>query len=416
MRPTGTWHTIDEQLSTSSRIRAADAAFGPVRRFYSSSRYAQRRSHPEICDFTFGNPHEFPLPGLVTAIRERALPHNKDWFAYKTSEPEGQAFLAECVGRELGLAFEPADIALTTGAFAAIMVAFHQVLDPGDEAVFSEPAWFCYEPLLLAAAAVPRRIALRPPGFDLDLDAIDAAIGPSTRLVIVNTPHNPTGRIYTRETLAHLADLLERASARIGRRVYLLSDEPYRRLRFDGRGFVSPAALYPWTFISYSYGKVLLAPGQRIGYLAISPLMPEEDRRSFSDSMMAAQMSLGWCFPNAVMQYAIADLESLSIDQAALARRRDHLMSVLGKNGYEVLPPEGTFYLWARWPDGDPTELWSELADRDVFVLPGGIMNAPGYFRISLTASDEMVDRALPVFQDVRRRRREGRARVFPAE
>jgi aspartate aminotransferase len=390
-------------MPTSSRIRAADAAFAAVNRFYSSSRYAERRLQPGIADFTFGNPHELPLPGLVAAIRERAQPRDKNWFAYKTSEAAPQAFLAEHVGRELGLDFKPSDIALTTGAFAAIMVACHHVLDVGDEAIFSEPAWFCYEPLLLAAAAVPRKIALKAPIFDLDFSAIDAAIGARTRLVIVNTPHNPTGRIYSRQRLEELADLLERASARVGHRIYLLSDEPYRRLRYDGRDFVSPATIYPWTFISYSYGKVLLAPGQRLGYLAISPLMPETDRRSFSDSMLSAQMALGWCFPNAVMQYAVPDLEGLSIDQAALARRRDRLMRTLGDNGYEVVPPEGTFYLWSRWPGGDPAELWNHLADRDVFVLPGSLMNAPAYFRISLTASDDMVDRALSVFRDVGR-------------
>src|SRR5262249_42935830 len=162
------------------------------------------------------------------------------------------------------------------------------------------------------------------------LDAIEAAIGPRTRLVIVNTPHNPTGRIYTRETLEQLAELLARASERIGHRVYLLSDEPYRRLRFDGRSFVSPATIYAWTFISYSYAKVLLAPGQRLGYLAISPLMPAAERRAFQNSMLSAQMALGWCFPSAVMQYAIPDLENLSIDRNALAARRDRLMKTLG--------------------------------------------------------------------------------------
>src|SRR4030095_10885733 len=286
----------------------------------------------------------------------------KNWFAYKTSEEEPQAFLAERLGTELGLPFAPTDIALTTGAFAAIMVAIHHLLDAGDEAIFSEPAWFCYEPLLLAAAAVPRKVPLTTPTFDLDLAAIEAAIGLKTRLVIINTPHNPTGRIYPRETLKKIADLLERASARIGHRIYLLSDEPYRRLRFDGRGFDSPASVYPWTFISYSYGKVLLAPGQRLGYLAISPLMPDAERRAFSDSMFSAQMALGWCFPNAVMQYALPDLETLSIDQAALTRRRDCLMSVLSENDYGVLPPEGTFYLWSRWPSGDPVQLWNRLA------------------------------------------------------
>ncbi len=283
------------------------------------------------------------------------------------------------------------------------MVAFYQVLDPGDEAIFSEPAWFCYEPLLIAAAAVARKVALKPPAFDLDLDAIDAAIGPRTRLVIVNTPHNPTGRIYSRETLQKLAQLLERASTRIGHRIYLLSDEPYRRLRFDGRGFDSPAAIYPWTFIAYSYGKVLLAPGQRLGYLAISPLMPVAERQVFADSMLAAQTALGWCFPNAVMQYAVPDLENLSIDQAALARRRDRLMGILGENGVETLPPEGTFYLWCKWPEGNPEQHWNELADLNVFVMPGSLLGARGYFRLSLTASDEMVERARPAFRKLGR-------------
>jgi aspartate aminotransferase len=208
---------------------------------------------------------------VVEAIRQHAQPRDKNWFAYKTSEDVPRAFVAEHLGRELHLDFAPADIALTTGAFAAIMLAVHQVLDPGDEAIFSEPAWFCYEPIVRAAAGVPRAVALTAPRFDLDLGAIDAAIGPRTRLVIVNTPHNPTGRIYARDTLLSLADLLERASSRVGHRIYLLSDEPYRRLRFDGRNFESPAAVYPWTLISYSYGKILLTPGQRIGYLALSP-------------------------------------------------------------------------------------------------------------------------------------------------
>jgi aspartate aminotransferase len=390
--------SIVSKSIVSKRVHAADAAFAPVRDFYMSSRYAKERFDPEACDFTFGNPHEMPLPGIVAAIRERALPHDKDWFAYKTSEEKPQAFLAEHVSRELGLAFEPADIALTAGAFAAIMVAFRLLLDAGDEAVFSEPAWFCYEPMLLAADAVPRKVALKAPAFDLDLAAIEAAIGPRTRLVIVNSPHNPTGRIYGRAMLQAVADMLERASARFGRRIFLLSDEPYRRLRFDGREFVSAAAIYPWTLISYSYGKVLLAPGQRLGYLAFSPLMPISDRQALRDVMFSAQMALGWCFPNAVMQYALADLEALSIDQAALARRRDRLTAVLTGAGFEVLPPEGTFYLWSKWPVGDPEQHWTMLADRKVFVLPGSIMNSPSYLRISLTASDPMVERALPAF------------------
>jgi len=385
-------------VTASRRAAATHRAFDIVRDFYFSSRYGEARGDPSIADFTFGNPHEMPLAGLVDAIREAAIPHDKDWFAYKTSEEAPQAFLAGVLAKELGLPFEPPDVALTNGGFAAISVAMRLVLDEGDEAIYSEPAWFCYEPMLITANAVPRPVPLNAPRFDLDLDAIDAAVGPKTRLVIVNTPHNPTGRIYDRDALSSLAELLDRASKRIGRRIFLLSDEPYRRLRFDGRGFVSPAAIYPWTLISYSYGKVLLAPGQRLGYLAISPLMPAEDRRSLRENMFATQMAIGWCFPNAVMQYAVPRLEGLSIDIAALARRRDALTVALAKAGHRALSPEGTFYLWVKWAPGDPEKQWNALADRGVYVMPGGMMRRPEYFRISLTASDAMVEKALPVF------------------
>lgn len=384
----------------SKRVRAAEAAFSPVADFYFRSRYAERRFDRGVADFTFGNPQEMPLDGFVTALRDAATPQNKDWFAYKTSEDEPRAFLAEHVGQELGLGFEPEDFALTAGAFAAISLAFRLVLDAGDEAIFSEPAWFCYGSMLLAADAVPRKVRLDPAHFDLDLAAIEGSITARTRLVIVNTPHNPTGRIYDAASLKALAELLDKASERIGRRIFLLSDEPYRRLRFDGRGFTSPASIYPWTLISYSYGKVLLTPGQRLGYLAVSPLMPRATRRAIREATFSAQMALGWTFPSAVMQHALPALEKLSIDQEALARRRDLLIVALTDAGYRPLDPEGTFYLFSRWPEGDHEVLWNCLADRDVFVLPGLILGAPDHFRISLTASDAMVDKAIPLFAE----------------
>ena len=138
-------------------------------------------------------------------------------------------------------------------------------------------------------------------------------------MVVVNSPHNPTGRIYPRGALQALADLLEAASRRIGARIWLLSDEPYRRIRFDGNGFTSPAAVYPWTLIDYSYGKVLLAPGQRLGYLALSPLMPARERAGAARRASSRRRcALGWTFPDAVMQYSVPALETVSIDMAAL--------------------------------------------------------------------------------------------------
>lgn len=384
----------------SDRAVAAGACFAKVRDFFVTSRYGKRRGDPSICDFTFGNPQELPIPGLVEAIQRHAVPLDKNWFAYKTSEDQPRAFLAQRLSEELGVEFTPEDIALTPGAFGAISLAFELLLTRGDEVVIPQPGWFCYAPMLRLIDAVPVAAPLGSGTFDLDLGAIETAIGPHTRIVVVNTPHNPTGRVYTRQRLQALAELLEAASARLGRRIFLLSDEPYRRIRFDGVPFASPATVYPWTLIDYSYGKVLLAPGQRIGYLAISPLMPEHDRRELHDALFATQMALGWTFPNAVMQYAIPELEHLGIDLAALSARRDRLCSALTEWGYRVVPPEGTFYLFARAPGRDGDSLFDFLADREVFIMPGSVLDTPDYFRLSLTATDDMVERSLPAFRD----------------
>lgn len=384
----------------SERVAAAGQELTVMRAFFERVAAAHGEYRPETCDFTFGNPHEMPLPGLVAALKTNAEPLREDWFAYQTSQPEACEVIAAGLSRELGLAFEPADIVMTQGAFGAIALAFRLVMDAGAEVVIPVPGWFCYPPMLRVANLVPVRATLDPARFDLDLAAIEAAISPRTRMVVVNSPHNPTGRIYPREALEALADLLETASRRIGARIWLLSDEPYRRIRFDGNGFTSPAAVYPWTLIDYSYGKVLLAPGQRLGYLALSPLLPAAERAALREAVFPAQMGINWGFPDAVMQYSVPALESVSIDIDALAARRDRLLGALGGWGYRMTRPEGTFYLWGAAPGGDSAAFADRMAERDVLVMPGTLFDRPGDFRLSLTASDAMIERALPAFRD----------------
>jgi aspartate aminotransferase len=252
--------------------------------------------------------------------------------------------------------------------------------------------------MIINAGGVPVKVEVRSDDYDLDLEAIATAIGPRTRVVIVNTPNNPTGRIYPASTLEALADLLRERSGE--RPIYLLADEPYSRLVFSDCQFVSPAAFYDHTLISYSYGKVLLTPGQRIGWLAVNPSMP--NREEMHSLIEFAQIAGGWLFPNAVMQRAIGDLEQLSIDMGALEAKRDLMTAGLDRLGYSLKKPEGTFYLWARSPDADDFQFFYRLAERGVLVLPGSVAEGPGHFRISLTGSRQMLEDSLEAFEAAR--------------
>lgn len=350
-------------------------------------------------DLTFGNPNEMPLPALVSAITARMQPKAPNWFAYKTSEAEPREVVAAALQAELGLPFRPEDIAMTQGAFGAIGLAFSLLLDPGDECIIPLPGWFCYGAMLRTRNAVPVQVPLDEETFDLDVDAIEAAITPRTRIVVVNTPHNPTGVIYSRARLAELAVMLTRKSAEQDRPIFILSDEPYRRIRFDGVPFTSPAALYPHTLIDYSYGKVLLAPGLRIGYLALNPEMPEADSVALRLAAPTSQVGGGWNFPDAPLQYAIGDLEKISIDIGELQRKRDRMHGALTQWGYQMTLPKGTFYLWGRAPGGDSLALSRRLRERGVFVMPGTLFDRPTDFRISLTGTAEMIEASLPAFQ-----------------
>lgn len=386
-------------------VRIGDAApFRMLFEFARKSGYQERRLEPGVLDFTFGDPHEMPLPEYVEALRAAAVPRDELWFAYKFSLVESQEAAAASLRKVVDLPWTADRIRMTTGGFGAITLAMKSVADPGDEVVYSLPPWFLYEALALEAGLVPVKVRIDADTFDLDLDAIAAALTPRTRLVVVNSPNNPTGRIYPESTLRALAELLDAASARHGRRIYLISDEPYNRIVFDGARFRSPAEFYPHTLLCYSYGKTLLAPGQRLGYLALPPQMPDADQ--VIDAVESLQVAAGWLFPNAVMQYAVPRLETLSLDVAHLQAKRDRMTVALREMGYDVATPEGTFYLFPRSPLPDDEAFVGMLADAGVLVMPGRLFETPGYFRICLTATMETIEASLPHFASVLARAR----------
>jgi aspartate aminotransferase len=373
----------------------------PFLRWFATSKHSARVGDPAIADLVFGNPHDMPLPAYVAALAHRVVPQDKDWFAYKMNEPIATRTVAESLRARTGLPFAPEDVCMTNGGFAAIASTLRAVCGAGDEVVFLSPPWFFYELLIRSTGATPVRVTLAPPAFALDAAALGRAITPRTRAVIVNSPHNPSGRIFGDAELSALAETLTAASQRHGRPIALLSDEAYVKIVFDGLSAKSPAQFYPHTFVLYSYGKQLLAPGQRIGYIALPPNMPDRDAQR--EALMIAQCATGFAFPNALLQHALPEIEPLCIPLAPLQRRRDRMLSALGALGYETVRPSSTFYMMVRSPRPDDMAFVDALAERDTFVLPGTLVELPGWFRISLTANDAMIERSLPAFEALAR-------------
>jgi aspartate aminotransferase len=381
-------------MSAFSRaVRGMIEYLEPVLTNVGDSTYAGRVMRPEACDFRFGNPQEMPLAEIQQALVRWAAPKDKDWFAYKFSDRRAVEVAIESLRSRVGIEFDPKDIAMTTGAFGALAATLRAVLDPGDEVIYLSPPWFFYVPMILSLGAKPVRVDFTPPQFELPLDAIEWHITPQTRAIIVNSPHNPSGRIFTPDELEQLANVLEASH----RTIYLISDESYSRIVYDGREFHSPLRFYDRSFLIYTYGKTLVAPGQRLGYSAMPPAMP--DREELREALFVSQLALGYAFPNALMQHAMEDLEKASVDIGALQQRRDRMVSALTEMGYEAVNPEGTFYVMVRSPVADDQAFTRQLAEEDVFVLPGRMFEIPGWFRISLTANDSMVERSLAGFE-----------------
>jgi aspartate aminotransferase len=252
--------------------------------------------------------------------------------------------------------------------------------------------------MILGSGATPVRVYLKPPTFDLDIEAIGAALGPRTRAVLINTPHNPSGRIYPAAALQRLADCLAETADRHSRPIWLISDEAYSRILFDNHRFVSPGIFHPYSMLAHTYSKTTLTPGQRLGYLALAPGLPQAE--ATRTALLHVLVSSGLAMPDAVMQYALPDIDGLCIDVAAIQRRRDRMVPELLRQGYRLQLPEATFYLLPQAPGDDDWAFCGWLARHGIAVLPGHVIELPGYFRISLTATDDMVEQSLPIFAD----------------
>jgi aspartate aminotransferase len=360
-----------------------------------AARLRALRGPDAVFDFSLGNPNTEPPEEFPAVIEDlmRDPAHRLHGYMPNAGFPEARRAVAEWVSGEQGVAVPPECVVMTCGAAGALNVILRTVLDPGDEVIVSRPYFVEYGFYAENHGGVLRPVPSTA-DFDLDLAAIEEAIDPRTRAVVINSPNNPTGRVYPAATLAGLGALLERKSRETGRTIFLVSDEPYRKIVYDGVEVPTVLGVYPYTLVVSSYSKELSLAGERIGYLAAGPSIPQVER--LMEGLIMANRILGFVNAPALMQRAVVRLQGACVDLSVYRRNREVLLQALRGAGYAVPEPQGGFYLFPRSPIEDDVAFAMALAEQGVIVVPGTGFGYPGHFRLSYCVSPRTVDGALP--------------------
>jgi aspartate aminotransferase len=365
-------------------------------RFDRLHRATRLRVGKRLCDLSYANSYDGPPTEVRRAIRE-CLDRDRTLDLQYTPYG-GSTTTRRLIARQLsathGRRFGWRDVVLTPGAMAALSVLFRLVRRDGErnEVIVLTPCWMDYPLYLSNLGMTPVMIPPAESLRDLNIEGIARALTPYTRAVVVTQPGNPIGTLHSRERLTELGALLAVSSSQ----PLLISDECHRDIIFAPSLYSSPSEYYDRTCIVYSFGKSLFMQGQRIGYAAVSPGMADHD--AIAGQLERLCRAMGYCTPTSLMQVAIRALLTVRPDLEPIRRRLKRVLERLRSSGYEAVTSDGTFFLYVRSPYEDDFEFVERLADRSVLVLPSSIFHQRGYFRISLTASDEMVERALPIF------------------
>ncbi len=353
-----------------------------------------------VFDFSLGNPDLQPPAKLNKVLTDLIADSRPGLHGYMPNA--GFAETREAVAGYLGTfnqqEFTADDIVMTSGAGGALNVVFRAILDPGDEIIIPSPFFVEYNFYAETHQGVTKIIKTKP-DFSLDLDAVEESVTERTKAVLINSPHNPTGRVYPKEDIDALAQLLRDQSVRLGRVIYLVSDEPYRKIIYDDVTVPSIFDAYKESFVVTSFSKDLSLPGERIGYIAIHPDMTEKPK--MMGGLILCNRILGFVNAPAFIQRAIPFLLEESVDVSIYKRRRDMLYDNLTAFGYEIPKPEGAFYLFPKAPIEDDVAFVGALAEENILVVPGSGFMGPGHFRIAYCVNDTTIENSLPGFERV---------------
>ena len=357
----------------------------------------------KVYDFSLGNP-SIPAPHEVKDALMKLLEEPAEvlhGYSPASGDPKVKQMLAESVNRRFGTHFSGDNFYMTVGAAASLNISINAITNPGDEFITFAPFFPEYTVWVENAGA---KLLINPAdtkSFQIDFDAFEKLLSPKTKGVIINSPNNPSGVVYSEETNQKLSAVLEKKEQEYGHTIYLISDEPYREIVYDGLEVPYVTKYYNDTFVCYSYSKSLSLPGERIGYI----IVPDEmaDSKRVMAAVNGAGRALGFVCAPVLFQKAVAMCADVPSDIEAYARNKDLLYNGLTELGYECVRPQGAFYLFVKSPEksGDAGEFSERAKKHDVLVVPSDSFGCPGYVRISYCVAEKTIVDSLPVFKEI---------------
>jgi aspartate aminotransferase len=356
-----------------------------------------------VFDFSLGNPNLEPPARFKQILQDLAKDQASSQHAYMPNAGfvKTRQAVADYLNTLSKAKLTPDEIVMTVGAGGGLNVVLKTILNPGEEVIIPKPYFVEYNFYLDNHQGVPKVVPTRA-DFSFDFDAVEEAVTGKTRAVLINSPNNPTGKVYRSEELTQLSSLLSHYSEEHGHPIYLICDEPYRKIVYDQVGVPPIFDFYDESFVVTSFSKDLSLPGERIGYAAAHPGM--SDKEMISAGMVLCNRILGYVNAPAFMQRAIAYLMDESVDVSVYQKKRDVLCEGLASLGYDFVKPEGAFYLFPSTPTEDDVAFVNELQEENILTVPGSGFGGPGHFRIAYCVSDDVIERAMPGFEKVMRK------------
>ncbi len=350
-----------------------------------------------VFDFSLGNPDVPPPPKFGEVLKDLAENDAPGVHAYMPNGgyPFVREALAARLSEEQGVELGMGDVLMTCGAAGGLNVIMKSLLDPGDEVIILAPFFVEYNFYVDNHGGVTKVVATDDE-FNIDLAAVEEALSEKTKVVLINSPNNPTGQVYSEQSLAALGKLLDSAGEKFCTSIYLVSDEPYRKIVFDGLQVPSILATTTNSIVVSSYSKDLSLPGERIGYIAVHPDM--HGKGELLDAMTLANRILGFVNAPALMQRVVAQLQDVSVDSSVYERRREVFCKVLDDAGLEYVKPKGAFYLFPKTPIDD-VEFCSILQQEKILAVPGRGFGAPGFVRLAFCIDDAVIAGSADAFK-----------------